>query len=188
VQQSGAFSSANSVAIDSSENVFVGGSYSGSVDFKPGSGTFMLPTVGRSYITKLNSSGGLVWARALESDTSMTVYGLAVDAAGAIYATGAFHGTVDFDPGAGTYSRTTAGKGDAYVVKLTSAGDFSWAETFGAAEDDYGFGITVDTTGAVRIGGSFRGTVDFDPDPLATHLLTGSETLQNGYLLKLLQS
>ena len=46
---------------------------------------------GDGFITKLNSSGGLVWARALEKDqssSSVFVYGLAVDAAGGIYATG----------------------------------------------------------------------------------------------------
>ena len=188
VNQSGGFSDADSIAVDSSDNVIVGGAYSGSVDFKPGSGTVTLPTSGRGFITKLNSTGGLVWTRALESDSFTNVRGLAVDAAGAVYATGAFQGTVDFNPGVASHTRTTAGSNDIFVVKLTAAGNFSWAETFGASGDDGAFAVSVDTTGAVHVAGWFKGTVDFDPDPLATHLLTGSDTFKNGFLLKLLQS
>ena len=82
------YASAQSVALDGSGNVVVGGAYDGSVDFNPGSGTATLPTIGGGFITKLNSSGGLVWARALESSGTTFVYGLDVDTAGSIYATG----------------------------------------------------------------------------------------------------
>ena len=113
--------------------------------------------------------------------------GLAVDAAGSICATGSFSGTVDFDPGPGSYTRTTASGGDIFVVQLTSAGNFGWVETFGGTGDEGSYGIAVDTTDVVHIAGSFHDTVDFDPDPFATYNLTNPGTFVNGFRLRLRQ-
>ena len=61
------------VALDSSGNIDVGGTYGNSVDFDPGRGITTLPTMGGGFIVQLNSSGGLNWARALESGDSSAV-------------------------------------------------------------------------------------------------------------------
>ena len=55
----GGYSSANSVALDGSGNIDVGGQYQGLVNFNPGRGTTNLPTIGGGFIAQLNSSGGL---------------------------------------------------------------------------------------------------------------------------------
>jgi hypothetical protein len=115
------------------------------------------------------------------------VYGLDVDSAGSIYATGAFYGTVDLDPGAGSNTHTTAGGGDIFVEKRTAAGNYSWAETFGGTGLDVGFGIAVDPTGGVHLAGFYSGTVDFDPDPLNTYYLTNPGTFANAFRLRLRQ-
>ena len=176
------------LTLDGGGNVLVGGYYLNAVDFKPGTGTSTLPTIGGGYIAKLNASGRLTWARAVESSSSVFVYGLAVDAAGSVYATGSIYGTADFDPGTGTASRTAAGPNDAYVLKLTSAGNYVWAETFGGDGSDIGWGIAVDPSGFVHLTGSFQGSVDFDPDPTDTFNLTTPGTKYNLYLLKLRQN
>lgn len=181
------FAAAQSVALDGSGNVVVGGYYNYWVDFNPGSGTTTLPTGGRGFITKLNSSGSLVWARALEANDTTFVYGLDTDTAGSVYATGAFFGTIDFDPGSGVQSRTTAGGPDIFVVKLTAAGNYSWAETFGGTGNDYGFGVAVDPTGVVHLAGGYQNTVDFDPDPLGVYNLTNPGAFRNGFRLRLRQ-
>jgi Beta-propeller repeat len=178
---------AKSVALDGSGNVIVGGTYLNAVDFNPGSGMTVLPNDG-GFIAKLNGSGGLVWARALESIGSTFVNGLAVDSAGSIYATGSFFGTVDFDPGAGVDSQTTAGSGDVFVVKLTAAGNLNWAEAFGGTGVDAAHGIAVDSAGTVFLAGFYNGTVDFDPDPLAVYNLTAPGTFNNGFRLRLRQA
>lgn len=180
---------AQSITLDTGGNVIVGGYYSGTVDFNPGGGTTYLPATGKAFITKLTAGGSLAWARALAGTGSTFVYGLAVDSAGSIYATGLFSGTVDFDPGAGTHSRTTAGGSDAYVLKLDANGNFGWAESFGSTGNDIGFGIGVDATGTVHLAGGYSGTVDFDPDPGVAFDLTnppGGKT--NMYLVRLRQN
>jgi hypothetical protein len=177
-----------SLAVDGGGNVVVGGYYRNAVDFNPGTGTTTLPTVGGGFVAKLNATGGLTWARVIESTSSVFVYGLAVDAAGSVYATGTHFGTADFDPGIGTDSRTAAGTNDAYALKLTSAGNYAWAETFGGTGNDIGWGIAVDASGFVHLTGSFQGTVDFDPDPTDTFNLTTPGTKDNMYLVRLRQS
>src|SRR5262249_17360667 len=76
-------------------------------------------------------------------------------------------GTVDFDPGPGTFSLTTAsGVSDAFVLKLGPAGDFVWAQafqTFGHANQSLGYDIALDAAGNVYTTGTFIGKVDFDP-------------------------
>jgi hypothetical protein len=181
-------SGAMSVALDGSGNIIVGGTFNGTVDFNPGSGTTNLATTSGGFITKLNTSGGLVWARALHGNTSTFVNGLSVDAAGSIYAAGTFHGTVDLDPGAGVRSRTTAGDGDIFVLKLTSTGNHAWSATFGGTGNDVGFAVDVDADGTVHLAGYYRNTVDFDPDPFATYDLTSSGTLSHGFRLRLRQA
>jgi hypothetical protein len=185
VGSSSGYSAGQSVALDGSGNVLVGGYYRNTVDFNPGSGTSTLPAIGGGYIAKLNSSGGLVWARALENSSTTFVYGLAADSAGNVYASGLFQGTIDLNPGAGIDARTSAGGDDIFVVKLTSAGNYSWAETFGGTGADTGFGIAVDPTGGVHLAGYYEATVDFDPDPLNTYYLTAPA--RNAFRLRLEQ-
>jgi hypothetical protein len=197
-QMSGSAAHAQSIALEAAGNVVVGGYYLGTVDFNPTGGTTTLPSVGGGFITKLNNNGALVWAKALAKDPSNTesgatfVYGLAIDAAGSIYATGRFAGIVDFDPGVGTHSvrsvrnaTDTADSADIFAVKLNSAGNFQWAETFGGSGDDLGWGVAVSSTGVVHLTGSFSGSVDFNPDPLVTYELNAP--VRSFFLLKLQQ-
>lgn len=181
---SAGYSNAASITLDGGGNVIVGGYYKNSVDFKPGSGTTTLPTGGGAFITKLTAGGSLVWAKALEGGGSTFVNCLAVNSAGSIFATGSLTGTVDFDPGAGTQSKSSAGGNDAFVVKLTSAGEFGWAETFGGAGDDIGSGAAVHTDGTFSFVGRYTGTVDFDPDPSDTFNLPDNAS-RSGFLVKL---
>src|SRR5215831_10778338 len=93
---------------------------------------------------------------------------IAVDAAGNVYTTGDFSGTVDFDPGPGTYNLTSAGTYDMFISKLDSSGNFIWAKQMGGNSDgNYasGVSITLDAAGNVYTTGVFSGTVDFDPGP-----------------------
>ena len=179
---------ANTLALDSGGNIIVGGQYDGSVDFDPSNGTTTLPIGGGGVITKLSSTGALVWAKAVESDKIAAVDGLAVDALDSIYATGGFNGTVDLDPGAGLQTRTSAGSFDIFALKLGPDGNFVWGTTIGGTSFDYGRGIAIDNAGTVYLAGFYKGTVDFDPDPIDAHWLVNPGTFANLYLLKLKQS
>ncbi|MBS1630342.1 MAG: T9SS type A sorting domain-containing protein [Bacteroidetes bacterium] len=86
-----------------------------------------------------------------------------LDGSGNIYVTGGFHGTVDFAPGSNTVNKTSAGGTDIFIAKYSSAGVLQWADQIGGSGDDEAFSIALDGNGYVTVGGSFSGTVDFDP-------------------------
>ncbi|MDV6029538.1 MAG: hypothetical protein F9B45_05410 [Phycisphaera sp. RhM] len=164
------------LALAGDGSVFTTGSFYGTADFDPGPGTSNLTSAGSSdvFVSKLDASGNFVWARALRGGNSDVGYGLALAGDGSVYTTGSFSGTVDFDPGPGTSSLTSAGgfNADVFVSKLDSAGHFVWARALGGSSYDRGYGLSVAGDGSVYTTGSFSGTVDFDPGP-GTIDLTG---------------
>jgi hypothetical protein len=90
---------------------------------------------------------------------------------GYVFTTGGFHGTADFDPGADTFTLTSAGDSDMFVQKLDAAGNLIWARAMGGTDSDYAASVAVDAQGNVYTTGSFRATADFDSGP-DTHTLT----------------
>ncbi len=88
---------------------------------------------------------------------------IATDALGNVYTSGDFSGTVDFDPGAGTFNLTSAGQSDIFVSKLDSAGNFVWARNLGGAGFEFGAAIALDGLGNVYTTGRFSLSADFDP-------------------------
>ena len=155
----------NGIAVDASGNVLTTGSFGGTADFDPGAGTNNLTSAGSFdiFISKLDSAGNLSLAFAVGAAAGGTDKGqaIATDAAGNVYTTGYFQGTIDFDPGPGVSLMTSAGGTDIFVVKLDSAGNFVWARQFGGTSDDQGNGIAVDASGNVLTTGYFKGTADF---------------------------
>jgi beta-propeller repeat-containing protein/type IX secretion system substrate protein len=112
---------ANSIAVDPSGSVYTTGWFDGyNADFDPGPGVFLLPGGYEvAYISKLDATGNLVWAKQV-GDTTSTGYtqpqSIAVDGFGNAYITGDYAGNGDFDPGAKIFNLTGRG---AFVEKLS---------------------------------------------------------------------
>lgn len=158
------------VSVDSLDNVYTTGWFNGTVDFDPGPGIFDVPNSGQFgadiFISKLDSNGDFVWAKSMGGTSSDGGYGISVDTSGNVYTTGFFGGTVDFNPSAEVFDLVSSGGADIFISKLNSGGNFVWAKAMGDTSDDYGYDISVDSSGNVLTTGSYKGTVDFDPgDP-----------------------
>ncbi|MBC7861502.1 MAG: SBBP repeat-containing protein, partial [Bacteroidia bacterium] len=168
------------VKTDVAGNIYSTGYFNGTVDFDPGAGTSNLTSAGGTdiFISKLNAAGNFVWALKMGGTTGDQANGIAFDAAGNIYTTGTFHGTVDFDPGAGVANLSNAAGGDVFVSKLTAAGSYVWVKQFGGNSNDHiGNDISVDTSGNVYTTGQFEGIVDFDPGTGTANLGNSSGSL-----------
>jgi gliding motility-associated-like protein len=181
---------AQSIALDASGNIYTTGYFFDTADFDPGSSTFNLVAFGSNstiFVSKLNSSGDFTWAVRIGNTSPYPSFGRSIttDASGNVYATGAFEGKVDFDPGAGEYNLITAGDDDAFILKLDASGNFIWAGSMGYVNsgDDSGFSIHVDGTGKIYTAGVFRGTADFDPGSCIFNLV--SITPAAGFVQKL---
>src|SRR5262245_48036 len=67
------------------------------------------------------------------------------DSAGNLYVAGYFSGTVDFDPGAGSFTLSAFGSTtDIFVAKYSSTGSFIWAAAAGGTGEDKALAMTRD--------------------------------------------
>lgn len=162
------------VAVDSAGNVYGVGFFQNTVDFDPGSGTFNLTSNAETdtFIVKLNSDGSFAWAANFGNGNGSSV---AVDNESNVYTAGRFSGTVDFDPGIGTFNLTSNGLNDVFISKLDTDGNFVWARNFGGDNFISSSDIAVDNAGNVYTMGHFGGTVDFDPDSGTFNLTSNGE-------------
>lgn len=170
-----------SIAVDSAENVYTTGSFRGTADFNPGLPVFNLSSVnyGDIYISKLNGTGDFVWAKSIGGVNDDYAQAIVMDKQFNIYTTGAFTGTVDFDPNLSLHNITSIGGQDVFILKLDSAGNFIWTKTVGGTNDDSGSSLIVDETDNVYTVGTFQSdTVDFGPIMLTTQV-------SNTYVAKL---
>ena len=170
-----------SITTDASGNVLTTGNFRGTADFDPGTAVFNLTAVAQEdiFICKLDASGNFIWAKHMGGSGLDDGNSITTDAAGNVYTTGQFAGTVDFDPGAGAFNLSSAGNQDIFISKLDADGNFVWVKQLGGTLFDNGLSITTDASGNIYTTGNFREIVDFDPGEgtfiLTTNPLIGPE-------------
>lgn len=166
----------NSIAVDSSGNVYTTGYFRDTVNFQANmslslSDNILSASFGSDiFISKHDNNGSLVWVKAIKGSTDNDMgNSIAVDSSGNVYTTGFFAGTVDFNPKPGFlyfFNLTSSGDSrDIFISKLNSEGNFEWAKGMGGGDRDFGMGIVVDTSGNVITTGSFRGPAVVEPAP-----------------------
>ena len=160
-----------SIAVDASGSIYTTGTFSDTVDFDPGIGTYFLTSTGLDdvFISKLDSLGNFMWAGSwgwLNFDLGLSI---TVDTNGFVYSTGLFQGTADFDPGVGVFNLTASGL-DGFVVKMdASTGNLVWAKQFPFESS----AIAVDPNGNVitvgrQNGSAFLSKLDASGNPVWT--------------------
>lgn len=180
-----------SIVLDNFGNVYTTGYFNGTVDFDSGPGVFYLTSNGPRdiFISKLDSAGNFKWAKSISGAGSNWGADLVLDTVGtgAIYITGGFEGTMDFDPGVGVTNLTSTSLYDIYVLKLSSLGQFIWAKSIGGTGSENVSSITIDPSGNgdVFVAGTFTGTVDFDPDTTSVFNLTSMGSDNDLFICKL---
>lgn len=153
------------LTVDGSGNVYTTGIFVGTVDFNPGSGTQNLSSAGGDdiFVQKLNTMGNLVWAKRMGGSQADGGLSIALDSDNNVYTTGRFGGTVDFDPGLGTSSHSSAGSADIFIQQLNEDGNYIWSRRMGGSLFDQGLSVASDASGNVYATGYIQGTADFDP-------------------------
>jgi hypothetical protein len=156
--------------VDASGNCYNSGYMSGMFDVDPSPAVNTL-TVGTPgfwpqvpVLSKYDASGNLVWIKALQGRKNTISYAFSnvLDASGNIYISGIFTDTLDFDPGASSFTLSSKGNFDLFVAKYDNSGNFLWAKSTGGSNEDRAQTMTLDASGNLYLSGFFAGTVDFD--------------------------
>jgi len=134
-----------SIAVDSSGNIYVAGSSTGtwgSPISSYGGGE------SDAFAAKLNPNGVLQWSTFLGGSSRDEGKSIAVDGSGNAYIVGSSNMSW------GSPIRPFGGDADAFSVKLNSSGVRQWSTFLGGSGGDYGNCISVDVSGDAYIAGS----------------------------------
>jgi hypothetical protein len=150
------------VAVDASQNVFVCGFFSGTINFGSGVSISSNGSSRDAFLAKFDASGSILWARSGgSSGNNDRANALAIGADGSVVITGQFSGEAGFD---GQNISSVGNSNDAFIAKYTTGGDLLWVRSGGGTESDSGLGITVDSGGGVYACGQFSGDISWDND------------------------
>jgi hypothetical protein len=141
------------IAVDKNGNAYVTGATK-STNFPVTANVLQTKFGGGSdaFVAKLNNAGSVVYSTYLGGSLEDKGYGIAVDNSGNAYVTGTTYSN-DF-PLKSPYQSSKKGNSDAFVAKLNTTGTALIYSTYlGQGNDDEGYGIALDRTGAAYITG-----------------------------------
>lgn len=145
--------SVHGIAVDADRNVYVTGSFGGTVTL----GAHEMTAVGDEdlFVAKLNGAGDTwLWARSTgAAGQSASANALAVTPAGEVFVTGHFGGNVSF----GITELISAGGQDIFVARLDTEGNWLWAQQAGGTAGETARAIMLNNTEDAFITGSFEG-------------------------------
>ena len=150
-----------SLVVDLSNNIYLTGNYTGTVDFNPGIGLFNLTSNGETdmFICKLTQTGNFIWAKSMGGPYADEITSICVSYNNYLYTTGCFKDTVDFNPGTGVNNFASNGDADIFICTIDSAGNYSYAKTYGGIGFDCGYDIEISVFNNVFLCGSFSETM-----------------------------
>jgi len=166
--------SCESIATDSSGNVYITGFANGTADIN-GDGDFIddleVP-VNNNWsdilIVKFNSSGVYQWAKRLGGINQDHGYGIDVDLNGNVYIAGYIIGYADLNgdndsTDGGAESPAGYDNYDIVVAKFNSTGAYQWSKRLGGINDDAGYGLKIENNN-IFITGYIDGDADLNGD------------------------
>jgi len=156
------------LTFDAENNIYVTGMAKYVSDWNPGSGTSWvngdLNGFGDVFVMKVSSAGNFVWVKEIGAESYAVSFSITSDSTEAVYLTGYFIDTVDFDPGVAQHNLVAKGGSDIFILKLDTAGNFVWAQNLGGGSGnmDMGSEILFDGTSDLIVTGLYCITADFD--------------------------
>jgi len=153
------------VAVRADGGIVVTGGFTDTVDFDPTSGLDERSATGEvdGFLTRFGADGAyLGTTQFLTGDGKAVPNALALDRDENLLVTGNSYGQRDFDPGPALDIHSSTSY-DIFVTKFSANGSYAWTRMFGGNGWDIAKGVCADAEGNVLVGGTFRGTADFDP-------------------------
>lgn len=151
----------NGLKVNESNEIFISGSFSNTVDFDPlGSSTAQTSVGGKdAFMAKYDMDGELIWVETYGSALFENGRILDIDQDGNIYLSIRYNGEIDVDPGAGeVIISPQAGAADAVLVKYNSSNEYQWHYAISSADNDNITCISVASNGKVAVGSTVNGS------------------------------
>ncbi|MHC1703734.1 MAG: IPT/TIG domain-containing protein [Tenuifilaceae bacterium] len=180
-----------SIVFDGIGNFYIAGSFTGTVDFDPGTGVDSKTSNGGSdiYLSKFSNTGSYSWTKTFGSTVNdlqadFWVHNmLSVDISNNVYMATIFSGSVDFDPGTGTDIKSSVGGTDVCLIKINADGSYGWTKVFGGSDNEIVHNCSVDNAGNIFVGGTIASSnIDFDPSAGQD---LGSSVFQSPFIWKI---
>jgi hypothetical protein len=140
------------IAVDAMGNALVTGSTYSANFPTPGGFNTSFNGAEDGFVAKVTSAGDLIWASYLGGSHIDWGRAIAVDGVGNVMVTG-YTSSIDFPTPGGFDTSFGGGQSDAFVAKVTSAGELAWASYLGRGYYDSGLGIAVDAAGNALVTG-----------------------------------
>lgn len=162
---------ADAVAQDSQQRIYVAGTFSGNVDFDPSDKVNTRAASSQGlYVSRFNATGDYQQTRTILSSSSVQVLGAAVDSADFVYVAGTFTGSLTNGQTVILQS-TPAFSQNAFLLKFSPDGTLENSLSFRGLAASSTSSIVDLVTGpdrSVFLIGEFSGDIDFDPGPGVT--------------------
>ena len=134
---------ANSVIIDSSNNIYITGYSNGDIDNNTNFGNSDI------FISKFTLNGNKQWTKNMGSTLDDVGYDLAIDSSNNIYITGGSTGNLD--------NNTNSGNSDVFILKFNPEGIKQQTVLLGTALDDIGYSVQLDSNNQIYLTGYTNG-------------------------------
>lgn len=172
---------ANAITADGTGNIYLTGDFTGSLTFFGASSNYTLTNTysKKVFTAKYANSGAFTWAKAAGSQSTLSSKDIAIDGSGNAYIVGHFECKLDEFAaiyGQGTFN--SVGYKDIFVCKYSSTGIHQYSKNIGGRQNDYGYGITVSSSGKVHFTGSFNNTLFI---PVSSNFSASNLALWNQY-------
>ncbi|MBE9215768.1 pre-peptidase C-terminal domain-containing protein [Plectonema cf. radiosum LEGE 06105] len=112
---------------------------------------------GEGFISKLDSSGSLVWTQNFDSTSLSSGTDIATDKVGNSYVIGTFLSDVTL----GNQTFLSSGDTDVFVTKLDTTGNVKWSQNLGGTLSNTATSISLDSESNIYVTGEFEGTATF---------------------------
>lgn len=154
------------IVVDQNKNIYVVGVFSDSLDFDPGTDTFLVDNINTHdfFLLKLDSIGDFSWVHNFQAPNYYNYINIKRAIDGNLIFYGSYNITIDIDPDTSQYLLSTIGPADkSFIAKISPNKNLIWAKDIGGGGGLYINDMEQDGNGNLYCTGGFYSTNDFDP-------------------------